>query len=184
MNAIRALLGLSALTIGAALALDRLDTATLEQRRAAAESVALQAVYAMLPAELRTSQVRLERRPAAPAHGVRAPWVLARGSDGNVVAFLTLGTAIGYGGELAMQVVSAPDGQVLRTRLDSHHETPAYTGDLRARWQAVSASALGGQIAADQLSGATVSARAIQTAIADALTQARAAAGLAAEKTP
>lgn len=163
MRAIRSLAGLAALAAVAVLGLGQLDAATAERRRAAAERNELRALYALLPADLQPPQTRLERQPAGPARGMDKTWLLARRTDGNVAAYVVTGTAQGWGGEISVQVVADTRGQLLGSRIVAHAETPAYAGDLPTRWQH-----------ADQLTGATVSAHAIDAAIASALAQARA----------
>lgn len=161
MRAIRALSGLAALAGVAALGLGQLDAATADRRHAAAERNELLSLYTLLPADLQPPQTRLERQSADPAQGLANGW-LARRPDGSVAACIATGAAQGWGGEISVQVVADMQGRPLSSRILAHAETPAYAGDLPARWQR-----------ADQLTGATVSARAIDAAIADALAQAR-----------
>ncbi len=151
-----------------------------ESRRMAAIQAEQQRLLALLPPQLQTAPLEFMRRDAEPARQLDRPWQEIRQTDGKLAARITTGLARGYGGEIVMQLLSDAQGQPLRSRVLVQAETPAYTGHLQERWSAD----LGESV--DQLSGASLTAKAITAALAQAQAQAQALrlASLSAEPSP
>lgn len=151
---------------------------TQETRRIAAIQAEQQSLLALLPPQLQTAPLEFERRDAEPARQLDRPWQEIRQTDDKLVARITTGLARGYGGEIVMQLLSDAQGQPLRSRVLVQMETPAYTGHLQERWSAELSESV------DQLSGASLTAKAITAALAQAQAQALRLASLSAESAP
>ncbi len=162
MSAWRALFALSGLTIAAVLLLQALDTRTAALRRDIADRDTQAALRSLLPPAL--SGPSLQWWPFDDADPGNPAWRLVHRDTDAVMAVIVTASAQGYSGDIVLQVAVDREGRLLGSRLQRHHETPAYAGDLTARWQA--------DPNVDQLTGATITARAITAALDAAQQQA------------
>lgn len=165
----RSLLVVCVVTLLAVLLLGRLETWADERRMDIAAQQERAALLALLPATLRAPDLQVEWRQAEPKLGATQPWGLLHSAQGELLARITTGVAQGYGGELRVQQLSDVAGRPLGWRLVSHQETPAYLGAPATQWQTQARA----EDPIDQISGASLSTRALAAAREQAAMQAR-----------
>jgi electron transport complex protein RnfG len=162
MNAWRTSLTLLATLAIAMALLHALASQTDARRRDMATRTQMAALRALLPPSLPADTLQLTRIPGDEATPL---WLFTSATTGQGLIVVATAAARGYNDDIVVQAAFDREGQLLGARIVSHRETAAYTGDLGARWQA---SAKRDGPAIDQLSSATVSAKAIDAAIANA----------------
>lgn len=167
MNAWRTSLTLlAALAIAIAL-LHALASQTAARRHDMATQAQMAMLRALLPPSLQAGELRLTQMPGNEASPL---WLFTSSATGQGLVVVATAAARGYNGDIVVQAAFDRGGKLLGSRIVNHRETAAYTGDLGARWQALAEH---DGPATDQLSGATVSATAIDAAIASARQHAR-----------
>ena len=157
MSATRTFIVLSALGVAAVLLLQALDARTTALRRDTVARNTLAALHLLLPSALSGPELMLQPLAAADRDDIAMSWRLVHRDTLAVMAVIVTTAARGYNDDIVLQVAVGRDGRILGSSIQQQHETPAYVGDLPARWQ--------GHPAVDQLTGATITARAITTAL-------------------